>query len=146
MVMRIPIIGAGNVGSALDRAWLKSGEEVVFGVPNLDDPKYGSLAKEQLCAPPAAAQNSEIIVLAIPWPATETAVKSLGDLSDKILIDCTNPLGIGRHGLELVLGHARSGGEQLAVWARQDPQSNRRRKHGNGLALSDSSRHVRRRG
>jgi 8-hydroxy-5-deazaflavin:NADPH oxidoreductase len=72
MVMRIAIIGAGNVGSALGRAWLKSGEEVVFGVPNPDDPKYGSLAKERLCAPPAAAQNSEIIVLAIPWPATET--------------------------------------------------------------------------
>jgi predicted dinucleotide-binding enzyme len=60
MVMRIAIIGAGNVGSALGRAWLKSGEEVVFGVPNPDDPKYGSLAKERFCAPPAAAQNSEI--------------------------------------------------------------------------------------
>lgn len=34
--MRIAIIGAGNVGSALGRAWLKSGEEVVFGVPNPD--------------------------------------------------------------------------------------------------------------
>ena len=117
--MRIAIIGAGNVGSALGRAWLKSGEEVVFGVPNPDDPKYGSLAKERLCAPPGAAQNSEIIVLGIPWPATETAVKSLGDLSDKILIDCTNPLGMGRDGLELVLGQATSGSEQVAVWTKR---------------------------
>jgi 8-hydroxy-5-deazaflavin:NADPH oxidoreductase len=46
-------------------------------------------------------------------------VKSLGDLSDQILIDCTNPLGMGRDGLELVLGHARSGGEQVVVWARR---------------------------
>jgi hypothetical protein len=29
----------------------------------------------------------------------------------------TNPLGVGPDGLELVLGHDTSGGEQVAVWA-----------------------------
>jgi predicted dinucleotide-binding enzyme len=32
--MRIAIIGAGNVGSALGRGWLGAGEDVVFGVPH----------------------------------------------------------------------------------------------------------------
>jgi predicted dinucleotide-binding enzyme len=115
MLMRIAIIGAGNVGSALGRAWLGSREDVIFGVPNPADPKYNSLPKEKMRTAPEAARGAEIIVLATPWPATEAAVKSLGDLSGKIVIDCTNPLGMD--GLELVLGHTASGGEQVASWA-----------------------------
>jgi predicted dinucleotide-binding enzyme len=116
--MRVAIIGAGNVGSALGRAWLRVGEDIVFGVPNPADPKYNSLPRERLRNPPKAAQNAEAVVLATPWPATEAALTGLGDLSGKVLIDCTNPLGMGRDGLELVLGHSRSGGEQVAAWAR----------------------------
>ena len=115
--MKIAIIGAGNVGSVLGRAWSNSGEDVVFGVPNPADPKYGSLPRESLHAPREAARDAEIVVLATPWPATEAAVKSLGDLSGKIIIDCTNPLGMGPNGLELVVGHTSSGGEQVAAWA-----------------------------
>jgi predicted dinucleotide-binding enzyme len=115
--MRIAIIGAGNVGSALGRGWLRAGEEVVFGVPNPTDPKYNSLPRERLHTPLEAARDTETIVLATPWQATETAVKSLSNLSGKIVIDCTNPLGMGPNGLELVLGHNTSGGEQVAVWS-----------------------------
>ena len=115
--MKIAIIGAGNVGSALGRAWLGGGEDVMFGVPNPADPKYGSLSPERLRTPLEAVQGVEIVVLATPWPATEAAVKGLGDLSGKILVDCTNPLGVGPDGLELMLGHNTSGGEQVAVWA-----------------------------
>ena len=116
--MKIAIIGAGNVGSALGRAWLGGGEDVVFGIPNPADPKYRSLPEERLRTAPEAARNAELIVLATPWPATEAAVKSLGDLSGKIVIDCTNPLRMGPDGLELVLGHTTSAGEQVASWAR----------------------------
>jgi 8-hydroxy-5-deazaflavin:NADPH oxidoreductase len=67
--------------------------------------------------PPEAAKNAEIIVLATPWPGTEAAVKSLGNVASKIIIDCTNPLGMGPDGLTLVLGHTTSAGEQVARWA-----------------------------
>src|SRR5262249_35152423 len=115
--MKIAMIGTGNVGSALGRAWLRTGEDVIFGVPDPADPKYALLAQERLHPPPEAARNAEVVALATPWPATETAVRTLGDLSRKILIDCTNPLGMGRQGLEMVIGHGISGGEQVAVWA-----------------------------
>jgi hypothetical protein len=46
MLMKIAIIGAGNVGSALGRAWLGSGEDVIFGAPNPADPKYRFAARE----------------------------------------------------------------------------------------------------
>jgi 8-hydroxy-5-deazaflavin:NADPH oxidoreductase len=76
MLMRIAIIGAGNVASALGRAWLGGGEDVIFGVPNPADPKYRSLPEERLRTAPEAARNAEIIVLATPWPATEAAARS----------------------------------------------------------------------
>jgi 8-hydroxy-5-deazaflavin:NADPH oxidoreductase len=83
-------------------------------VPNPADLKYRSLPT---FTPPEAAQNAEIIVLATPWPVTEAAVRSLGNVSGKIIIDCTNPLGMGPDGLTLVLGHTTSVGEQVAGWA-----------------------------
>ena len=64
--MKMAIIGAGNVGSALGRAWLGGGEDVVFGVPNPADPKYGSLSPERLRTPLEAARGVEIVVLATP--------------------------------------------------------------------------------
>lgn len=70
-------------GSTLGRAWLGSGEDVLFGVPNPADPKYRSLPEEKMCKAPEAARGAETIVLATPWPATEAAVKSLGDLSGR---------------------------------------------------------------
>ncbi|HZU91907.1 MAG TPA: NAD(P)-binding domain-containing protein [Stellaceae bacterium] len=120
--MRIGIIGAGNVGRALGRAWLAGGHDARWGVPQPGDPKYADLGGERLGSPAAAAQAAEAIVLATPWPATESAVRSLGTVAGKILIDCTNPLvqsttGQGAEGLTLALGHTVSGGELVARWA-----------------------------
>jgi predicted dinucleotide-binding enzyme len=116
-IMRIAIIGAGSVGGTLGQAWLKHGEDVVWGLRNAADPKYGALPKERVKPPAEAVEGAEIVVIATPWSATEAAVKSLGSLADKIVIDCTNPLGMGPDGLQLVLGFDTSAGEQVASWA-----------------------------
>jgi len=58
-MMRIAIIGAGNVGSALGRGWLRAGEDVVFGVPSPADPKYNPLPRERLLTPQVAARNTQ---------------------------------------------------------------------------------------
>jgi predicted dinucleotide-binding enzyme len=49
-IMRIAIIGAGSVGGTLGQAWLKHGEDVVWGLRNAADPKYGALPKERVKA------------------------------------------------------------------------------------------------
>ena len=112
--MRIAIIGAGNVGQALGKGWSKRGHQVTYGVRDPADAKYAGLP---VMVPAEAAANAEAIVLATPWPATEAAVRGLGDLAGRIVIDCTNPLGMGPDGLGLVLGHTISGGELVAGWA-----------------------------
>jgi 8-hydroxy-5-deazaflavin:NADPH oxidoreductase len=116
-IMRIAIIGAGSVGGTLGQAWLKHGEDVVWGLRNAADPKYGAIPKERVKPPAEAVEGAEIVVIATPWSATEAAVKSLGSLAEKIVIDCTNPLGMGPDGLQLVLGFDTSAGEQVASWA-----------------------------
>ena len=115
--MQIAVIGAGSVGAAVGQAWLKHGEDISWGLRHPADPRYAGLPKERIRPPAEAARDAGVVVLATPWPATEAAVKGLGSLTNKIVIDCTNPLGLGRDGIELVLGFHTSGGEQVASWA-----------------------------
>jgi len=113
--MRIAVIGAGNVGRALGQGWLKCGHAVRFGVRHPADTKYRDLP--DVAIPAEAARDVEVIVLATPWPAAEATLRGLGDLSGRVVIDCTNPLGMGPSGLELVVGYTVSGGERVAEWA-----------------------------
>jgi predicted dinucleotide-binding enzyme len=115
--MRIAVIGAGSVGATLGQAWLSHGEDVAWGLRNSADPKYAALPKERVKPPAEAAKTADVVVIATPWSATQAAVKSLGNLAGKIMIDCTNPLGMGPDGLQLVLGFDTSAGEQVASWA-----------------------------
>jgi len=118
--MKIAVIGAGNVGATLGRAWLKRGHEIAFGVRDPNSPKARDLAKDSSPARVVtnleAARGSEVIVLATPWNGTEAAVRACGDLNDKIIVDCTNPLKADVSGLEL--GTTTSGAERVAEWAR----------------------------
>lgn len=112
--MRIAIIGAGNVGSTLGKGWLAAGHDVRYGVRDPADPKNAALGRERLQKPAEAAAAAEVVVLTTPWNAAIDAVKGLGDLAGKVLIDCTNPLTMGPGGLGLALGYDDSAGEQVA--------------------------------
>ncbi|MGO8918766.1 MAG: NADPH-dependent F420 reductase [Stellaceae bacterium] len=115
--MRILIVGAGNVGGALGQRWLRRGHDVRFGVPDPADAKYALLPKERLQRADER-RGAEVIVLATPFAATKPVLEALGDLAGAIVIDCTNPLGMGPDGLHLTLGHDTSGAEQVASWAK----------------------------
>jgi predicted dinucleotide-binding enzyme len=56
------------------------------------------------------------VVLALPWPVADHAVKSLGDLKGKVIIDCMNPLTMKDGALGLERGYTTSGGETVATW------------------------------
>lgn len=115
--MQIAIIGAGNVGNALAAGWIRAGHNVTFGIRNPNAPPAGGPPGARYASPAMAAQGAEAVVLAVPWPAVPDALASAGDLTGKVLIDCTNPLRMGASGLELEIGHATSGGERVAALA-----------------------------
>lgn len=118
--MNIAVIGAGNVGSTLGKRWASLGHAVVFGVRDPSSAKYASLLaqsanKPRLARIAEAAASADMILLATPWDASEAAIVACGDVSDKIIIDATNPLAAD---LSLTVGFTDSGGEQVARWAR----------------------------
>jgi predicted dinucleotide-binding enzyme len=63
-----------------------------------------------------AARQGDVVVLALPWNVAESAVKALGDLRNKIVIDAMNPLVMKDGVLKLERGFTTSGGETVASW------------------------------
>jgi 8-hydroxy-5-deazaflavin:NADPH oxidoreductase len=121
--MKIAIIGAGNVGGTLGTAWAhKAGHDILFGVRNPGAEKTQALlskigGKARAVAPAEAAASADFTVLTTPWPQTEAAIRSLGNVSGKIILDATNPLVMGPDGLGLEIGHNTSAGEKVQGWA-----------------------------
>jgi 8-hydroxy-5-deazaflavin:NADPH oxidoreductase len=116
--MQIGIVGSGNVGGTLGRRFAETGHSVIFGSRRPDSPEAQELARisgARVAAPREAAQAAEVIVLATPWPSTGEAVRGLGDLTGKILLDATNPLNATFDALDP--GNTSSGGELVAQWA-----------------------------
>jgi predicted dinucleotide-binding enzyme len=119
--MRIGIIGAGNVGGTLGRAWAQKSHEIMFGVRQPKAAKVGALLEQVGPSAKAgsvaeAAAFGSVVMLATPWPAARDALRAAGNLADKVLLDCTNPLKADFSGLEI--GHTTSGAEQVALWAK----------------------------
>ena len=118
--MKISIIGTGNVGGALARGFARAGHQVILGARNAADERIVALARAvraEIMAPAAATAAGDVIVLALPWSAAETAVKALGSLAGRIVIDCMNPLAMQNGKLGLDRGFTNSGAETLAGWA-----------------------------
>ena len=118
--MQIGIIGAGSVGGTLGEAWARKGHKIRFGVRRAGSPETTALLKKIGTAAAAgpveeAARFGEVVVLATPWPATHEALRAAGDLREKVLLDCTNPLKSDLSGLDA--GADGSGGEMVARWA-----------------------------
>lgn len=109
--MKVAIIGSGNVGCALGQALGLAGHQVGFGVrnPDTDQPAKMSIS--------AAAKNADVTILAIPFGAVGEVIAAASGFAGKVLIDATNPLGMGEGGLGLTMGFETSGAEQIAALA-----------------------------
>jgi predicted dinucleotide-binding enzyme len=100
----IAIIGTGEVANAVGPLFAAQGHTIVYGSrdPGRDDvrelvARTGAGASATM--PAEAAADADIVVVAVPWDVVETVVRSLGDLSGKIVLDPTNPRVVGDDGL-----------------------------------------------
>jgi predicted dinucleotide-binding enzyme len=117
--MKIAIIGTGNVGGAVAHGLKGKGHSLILGARGPGDDSTRALAAETgatVATPANAVTGADIVLLALPWSAAEQAVRSLGSLAGKVVIDCMNPLGMVDGRLSLVLGHTTSGGEIVQGW------------------------------
>lgn len=113
--MSISILGAGNVGMALARAFIAKGESVRLGVPepaNYHDAvaKLGPSASVGTTAD--AIATGDVIILAVPYGAAGSIARAVPDWKGRILVDATNPLAPGLAGL--TVGTTTSGAEEIA--------------------------------
>lgn len=110
--MNIAFIGIGQVGSALAGQLVARGHQVTIAAR---DPQSNSVTTAQakypslaVAEPTAAIAAAEVVFLATPFAANAAAIAEAGDLTGKILVDCTNPVGPNlSHGLN----SERSGAE-----------------------------------
>jgi hypothetical protein len=123
--LRIAVLGAGNVGGTLGRRWAGLGHHVVFGVRRPDagasSVKGGDAlpATARVASPADAVRNADVVLLATPWAAVQSALADAGAehgaLDGCVLIDATNPIGPG---LSLLTGaDGASGSEQVQTLA-----------------------------
>lgn len=112
--MRIAIVGTGSVGAALARGLTGKGHDLTLATRDPAGEKVRAVAAEtgsRAVLPSGSAATAEIVILALPWSAVGPSITALGELSGKIVIDCTNPLGRVGGVFGLMLGHDTSGGE-----------------------------------
>ena len=112
--MRLAIIGTGNIGGGLGRAWAAKGHAITFGVRHVDDADTTALARAigaSVATIPASLADADVIVLATPFAAVPAVAAALPDWAGRLVIDCTNPIGPG---FKLLHGHTDSGAEVVA--------------------------------
>jgi predicted dinucleotide-binding enzyme len=94
-IMKIGIIGAGDVGGTLGKSWRQRKHDVMFGVRNLQSQNVQRLAQMDKSLTFGnindAVAFGDVILFAIPWTSIEETVRGR-NLSGKIVIDPTNPL------------------------------------------------------
>lgn len=93
--MDIAIIGAGNVGAALGRAFSRAGHPVTFGVRDAASPKAEAAAAASgasLASILEVTSRADVVVLAVPFTSAADALGAAGDLTGMIVVDATNPM------------------------------------------------------
>ena len=112
--MKITILGSGNMAAAFVKQLSSAGHQVRVTGRNLA--KVTELATQyrgvERLEPRAAAQDADAVIVATPYEAAADALRSVGDLGGKVVIDITNPLTPDYMGL--TIGHSTSAAEQIA--------------------------------
>lgn len=119
----ITVIGGGSVGSTLASAILKSGKvgKVLIAARDpaktkakLDEEGKSDLEVQDM---KTAIGVGDVLILAVPSVHTDEAIKkmveTLGDVSNKILIDVMNPVSEFPDGLQIRWEQGTSGGEYI---------------------------------
>lgn len=112
--MKITVIGAGNMGAAFVQQLTRAGHQV--SVTARDDAKAAQVAAAHPGAkavPVAnAAEGADAVVLATGYGDAVAALRSVGNLAGKVVVDITNPLTADYMGL--TIGHSTSAAEEIA--------------------------------
>jgi predicted dinucleotide-binding enzyme len=114
--MRIGILGSGLIGGKLGTIFARAGHEVVFSYARSPE-KLEGLARDaggnaRAGTPGEAAQEADVLLLAVHWSRLDDVLAQAGDLSGKVIVSCSLPMNADD--TELAVAHTTSGSEELA--------------------------------
>jgi predicted dinucleotide-binding enzyme len=112
--MTVAIIGSGKMGAGFARLLVSRGFDVAVG--NRTPEKAVALAREigakaKGGSVRVAVSQAEIILLAVKYQDAAEALKAAGDLTNKIVVDISNPITADFKGL--TIGHSTSAAEEI---------------------------------
>jgi predicted dinucleotide-binding enzyme len=111
--LHVTILGGGNVGSTLAQKLAQSNKFGSVKIAARDPTKTTSSIRAKgvtdgvsvVAATPEALSTSNVVILATPGLYEDddinSFVSSLGDMTDKVILDATNPLGPYTEGLQV---------------------------------------------
>lgn len=117
----IALIGTGNVGGALGPRFSELGHDIIYGSRQPQRADVQALVARTegnatAMLPAEAAAAADIVVMATKWADAEVALKSLGDLSGKIILDPNNAVRFDEAGMRH-LAVETSAAEMIQGWA-----------------------------
>lgn len=99
MVVKIAIVGAGNVGATVARLLAGAGHEILLsnshGPDSLRDTVTQLGPGVTAATVTDAVAGADVVLLAVPWGSVTQAVQTTGPLAGVVVIDATNPYGPG---------------------------------------------------
>ncbi len=111
--LKIGTLGSGRVGSAIGRAWVKAGHEVMFSSIDLEADKKlaASIGKGAYAGTPReAAAFGTVVLVSVPYAAMPAIGRDLGEvLKGKVIIDTSNPI-VARDGDMAVAAREKGAG------------------------------------
>lgn len=126
MMMKVGIIGSGEVGQRLGDGFIELGHSVKIGTR---DPQKlaawvekhsgkGNKKEEEAASSGSfaeAASFGDVIAIATLWTGTQSAIEMAGpeNFAGKVVIDVTNPLDYSSMPPRLAVGHTDSAGETV---------------------------------
>ncbi|MFK7734106.1 MAG: NADPH-dependent F420 reductase [Pseudomonadales bacterium] len=118
----VAVIGTGDMGDSLGPQLSRNGYQVIYGSRDPHRDSVQKLVKASVGAratsPLEAAQQAEIVLLVVPWPAMETVAQKLGKLENKIVIDASIPYRMAEDGY-LESSVSTSSSELIQQWNTQ---------------------------
>lgn len=118
--MQIGVIGSAAVAQAFARYAVAAGHTVVFSNsrgPESLGPLVAKFGPQATAASVEIAVDNPLVLLAVPWPEVEAALKGLPEWRGQILVDPTNGFNDGAPAGGLVDFHGGSSSEQVASLA-----------------------------
>jgi len=114
--MRLGILGSGLMGGKLGTIFARAGHDVVFSYAR-SRKKLEKLARDagknaRAGTPAEAAQDADVLLLAVHWSRVDDVLRQAAALSDKVIVSCSLPMNADD--TELVVAHTSSGAEELA--------------------------------